>query len=347
MQASVVKDLNSEQEGLEPPTLSGSRFQGGFLIQPGLLRGERTFYDRSVMISLTFRSRLRRSLTLHVMKKRLDVLVVELGLLPSRQVAQTAIMDGGVIVDGVKVTKPGAATKEDAKIEILGDWQEKKYVSRGGFKLEKALAHFKVSVENKICLDVGASTGGFTDCLLKHGASLVYAIDVGYGQIDWSLRTNEQVIVKERMNARYATASEIYAENSEFASVAVADLSFISILKVLPACVALLAPQHDIIALIKPQFEAGKELVGKGGVVRDAQTHVAVLQTVVEQAATMHLQLRGLTYSPIKGPAGNIEFLAWWSNQSSMRSPIDIEAVVDSAHTDLHGAQAEPHSADA
>lgn len=290
------------------------------------------------------------------MKKRLDVLVVELGLLPSRQVAQTAIMDGGVIVDGVKVTKPGTATKDDAKIEIVGDWNEKKYVSRGGFKLEKALVEFGVSVKDRICLDLGASTGGFTDCLLKHGAALVYAIDVGYGQIDWSLRTNEQVIVKERMNARYAKASEVYADNAALATVAVADLSFISISKVLPACVALLSPPHDIIALVKPQFEAGKELVGKGGVVRDALTHVAVLQAVVEQAAALQLQLRGLTYSPLKGPAGNIEFLAWWnrgsqalssdnvSNEVVAGTAINIEAVVDIAHATLHKSAPEPYS---
>jgi 23S rRNA (cytidine1920-2'-O)/16S rRNA (cytidine1409-2'-O)-methyltransferase len=264
---------------------------------------------------------------------RLDLLIVELGLLPSRQVAQTAIMDGGVLVNGNKVTKPGSAVKPDANIELVGNWRDTKFVSRGGYKLERALQQFQVDPTGRICLDLGASTGGFTDCLLKHGADKVYAIDVGYGQLDWSLQQNPRVVVKDRTNARNLKPDDLYGDNDRRASLAVADLSFISLTKVLPAALTLLEPnESEIVALIKPQFEAGKEAVGKGGVIRSKTTHEAVLRDVAQFAAgELQLQLLALTYSPIKGPAGNIEFLAHWRNHGEAPA-LDFKSVVAEAH---------------
>jgi 23S rRNA (cytidine1920-2'-O)/16S rRNA (cytidine1409-2'-O)-methyltransferase len=271
---------------------------------------------------------------------RLDLLIVELGLLPSRQVAQTAIMDGGVLVNGNKVTKPGTAIKPDAKIELVGNWRDTKFVSRGGYKLERALEQFNFDPSNKICLDLGASTGGFTDCLLKHGAAKVYAIDVGKEQLDWSLKQDPRVIVKDKTNARTLKPEELYESvDVPRATLAVADLSFISLTKVLPAAVNLLAANDsDIIALIKPQFEAGREAVGKGGVVRDKATHQAVLREVVESAANLGLQIIDITHSPIKGPAGNIEFLGHWRLGQGDVNPaqLDIVAIVEKAHSELN-----------
>lgn len=273
---------------------------------------------------------------------RLDLLIVERGLVPSRQVAQTAIMDGGVIVDGQKVTKPGNPTKPDARIELVGDWQGSRYVSRGGLKLERALQELKIDVTGRICLDLGASTGGFTDCLLKHGATKVYAIDVGYGQLDWTLRNDERVVVKERTNARNLMPTELYEPDAPCATIGVADLSFISLTKVLPAAVALLQPgDATMIALIKPQFEAGREAVGKGGVVREKSTHLAVIGEVLEFAAGIGLSCIGLTYSPLKGPAGNIEFLAAWKNFGAAQN-IDLAAIVDEAHARLNAEKNQP-----
>lgn len=272
-------------------------------------------------------------------KKRIDLVVQERGLFASREAARTAIMDGAVIVDGTKVTKPGALVRDDAEITITNAWKElPKYVSRGGLKLEKAIAEFSVDVTEKVCLDVGASTGGFTDCLLQHGAKLVYAIDVGYGQLDWSLRTNPRVVVHERVNARKLIPSDLYNESSaERASIAVMDLSFISIQKVMPAIVQCLQEESRVIALIKPQFEAGPKQVGKGGVVRHPEVHAQVLETVLMEMSKLNLELMNLTFSPIKGPAGNIEFLAQWRITRTASEPnIDlVSKVVTRAHEDL------------
>lgn len=275
--------------------------------------------------------------------KRLDLVLQECGLVESRPLAQTAIMDGCVLVDGVKVTKPGALIKEGAKVELTGRWQPKRYVSRGGLKLEKALFEFGLSVENKICLDIGASTGGFTDCLLQKGAVRIFAIDVGYGQLDWSLRTNDKIVVKERINARSMNRADIYGEdqNGPFATLAVIDLSFISIAKILPACLNCLADDDaQIIALIKPQFEAGPELVGKGGIVRSAQTHYSVIESVLSAGHKLGLTAKQLTYSPVKGREGNIEFLVLWqrASQPEIFESMTIRAVVDAAHAELDGS---------
>lgn len=277
-------------------------------------------------------------------KKRLDLLLEERGLCASRQLARTAIMDGAVLVDGEKVTKPGTPVRDDVSIELTGSWREtKKFVSRGGLKLEKALDTFLIDLKERHCLDVGASTGGFTDCLLKRGASIVYAIDVGYGQLDWSLRSDPRVVVRERVNARTLVPGDLYDPGAEsFATLAVMDLAFISVTKVLPAVVLCLAENAEIVALIKPQFEAGPKLVGKGGVVRLAETHESVLIEVLQATARMGLHLAGLTFSPVKGPAGNIEFLAHWFRGSGVApGKIDTQAdviaqVVNDAHRYLN-----------
>ena len=278
---------------------------------------------------------------------RLDMAVLERGLLPSRQAAQAAIMDGGVLVNGQKVTKPGTPVKADAKIELTSSWQGAKYVSRGGFKLERALSVFNLDPAGRTCLDVGASTGGFTDCLLKHGASLVYAIDVGYGQLDWGLRQDERVVVMERTNARHLSVAELYrADDIPRANMLVADLSFISLRKVLPHCATFLvqAPTSDIVALIKPQFEAGRENVGKGGVVRGKETHIDVLSTTIADLAKQGMQVQAITHSPIKGPAGNIEFLGHWK-LAEQAVVVNINDIVEQAHRELKSAQTEVESA--
>lgn len=266
--------------------------------------------------------------------QRLDLLLVEKGLFPSREVAQAAIMDGGIIVNGEKITKAGTSIQLDAKIEITSDWQPRKYVSRGGLKLEKALEQFGLDVTGRICLDIGASTGGFTDCLLSHGAAKVYAIDVGYGQIAWSLRTDPRVVVLERINARNLDPALIYGEDMKRADMVVMDVSFISLDKVLPSCLTVVQKEKlDIVALIKPQFEAGKENVGKGGVVRCPDKHKEILQRVLHDAAKFNLRAKSLTYSPIKGPSGNIEFLVHWT--LSECCDIDVAQIVDEAHFNL------------
>lgn len=239
-------------------------------------------------------------------------------------------MDGGISVNGVKVTKPGTAIAVTAQIELISGWGQKKYASRGGLKLERALAEFAVDVTDRICLDVGASTGGFTDCLLQHGARKVYAIDVGYGQLDWRLRQDPRVVVKERINARNLTNAELYGQSDERADLAVADVSFISLLKVLPAVLSLLSPQPELICLIKPQFEAGKEAVSRGGVVRNAKDHVAVLESIIAQSAKLGLAALNLTFSPLQGPAGNIEYLIHWLSQARSVQ-IDVPSVVQEA----------------
>lgn len=267
-------------------------------------------------------------------KTRLDLLLEEQGLFPSRQVARTAIMDGGVLVDGVKITKPGTLIKDGASIQVTKDWQVQKYVSRGGFKLEKALIEFNLDVKDKVCLDVGASTGGFTDCLLQAGAGLVYAVDVGYGQIAWSLRTDPRVKVIERVNARNLNKQTLQDhDHSSFTvpELAVIDVSFISLLKVLPAVMTCLSESALVVALVKPQFEAGRrKLVKVESCARRKYTKKYRSRSLPAQPESLFAQ--ALTYSPLKGPQGNIEFLLLLSNSAAPRISADeIAAVVAAA----------------
>lgn len=235
-------------------------------------------------------------------KQRLDIALHERGLAPSREKARGMIMAGEVLVDGRMVDKPGTRVSLDNAVSVKS---KPRYVSRGGDKLAGALADFQFDVTGKICADVGASTGGFTDCLLQHGAAKVYAIDVGYGQLDYRLRQDARVIPIERTNARYL---EMLAER---VNLVVVDASFISLKLLLPAIKGWLTPQADVIALIKPQFEAGKKEVGKGGVVKDRTVHARVIEDILAFAQALGFGVCGLTTSPLKGPAGNTEFLAW------------------------------------
>ena len=239
-------------------------------------------------------------------KERLDSLIAKLGLAESREKAQSQIMAGNVFVNGQKVDKPGTKINVDSNVEIRGN--SLPYVSRGGLKLEKAIKEFNINLRGTLAMDVGASTGGFTDCMLQNGASKVYAIDVGYGQLAWKLRTDERVICLERTNVRYIT-DEVVKELVDFISI---DVSFISLTKVLPAVWKLLSSYGGIICLIKPQFEAGREKIGKKGVVRDKSVHIEVINKIVAFCIeNLDSQIRGLTYSPIKGPEGNIEYLLY------------------------------------
>jgi 23S rRNA (cytidine1920-2'-O)/16S rRNA (cytidine1409-2'-O)-methyltransferase len=251
-------------------------------------------------------------------KKRLDILLVERGLVESRQRAQSLIMAGQVLVDDDVVDKPGKQVPNNVQVTIR---EALPYVSRGGIKLEHALDRFEVDVTGKIVADVGASTGGFTDCLLQRGADGVYAIDVGYGQLAWQLRQDPRVIVLERTNIRYL---ESLPDRIDLATV---DVAFISLELVLPKVVDLLQRRGEIIALIKPQFEAGREQVGKGGVVNDPAVHRAVLEKVMAWAINDRLRVRGLTPSPLKGPAGNLEFFAYLSHDER-RENIDLEEAI-------------------
>ena len=253
-------------------------------------------------------------------KVRLDQLVFELGLTESRERAKTTIMSGHVFVNGQRADKPGMPVAPDAKVEVHGEALP--FVSRGGFKLDKALRVFPVDPAGKHCIDCGASTGGFTDVLLQHGAERVYSVDVGYGQLAWKLRNDERVINLERTNLRYITAEQI----PEALDLAVMDVSFISIRLVLPAVKALLKPEADLICLIKPQFEAGREEVGKKGVVRDVKVH---------EAPGIGLSVQGLDFSPIKGPEGNIEYICWMKNSTAPSAAIDAAAVVAASHEAL------------
>lgn len=259
-------------------------------------------------------------------KVRLDVLLVEKGLTESRERARTTIMSGIVFVDGQRVDKPGTSVSQDASVEVRGKTLE--FVSRGGLKLEKALPHFGVSAEGKTCMDVGASTGGFTDVLLQGGARRVYAIDVGYGQLAWRIRNNPRVIVMERTNIRAVTKEMIPDEPA----LAVIDVSFISLSLVLPVVRGLLAPDGEVICLVKPQFEAGREKVGKKGVVRDRDTHLEVLEAFSRHVEGAGFVLAGLTFSPIRGPEGNIEYLGYLKS-SGERAEIDFKTVVTQSHT--------------
>ncbi len=259
-------------------------------------------------------------------KKRLDQLVFERGLTESRERAKTTIMAGQVFVNGQRSDKPGTPVPEDAKIEIHGETMP--FVSRGGYKLDKALKVFPVDPAGSHCIDCGASTGGFTDVLLQHGASLVYAVDVGYGQLAWKLREDNRVVCMERTNVRYISGEQI----PELLDIAVMDVSFISIKLILPALKGILKPDADIICLIKPQFEAGKDKVGKKGVVRDIGVHREVVRDILDFCREHQLSCQGLDYSPIRGPEGNIEFLLWLKNSDNNTLEPDVDAVVDAAH---------------
>ena len=238
------------------------------------------------------------------MKNRLDVILVNKNLAPSREKAKAYIMSGIVYVNGQKEDKAGDLFDEEtAKVEVRGETL--KYVSRGGLKLEKALAEFPITLTGKICMDIGASTGGFTDCMLQNGAVKVYSIDVGHGQLAWSLRNDERVICMEKTNFRYMQPGDIEDE-PDFASV---DVSFISLTKILPPAYALIKNDAEMVCLIKPQFETTREKVGKKGVVRDAKVHEEVILSVLEFASSIGFQILGLTFSPIRGPEGNIEYL--------------------------------------
>jgi len=261
------------------------------------------------------------------MKTRLDVLLVERGMIESRERAKAVIMSGNVFIGGNKAEKPGIQVGDDIEIEIRG---RPDYVSRGGQKLEKALKFFGVMPAGKVCIDCGASTGGFTDCLLKNSAKLVYAVDVGYGQLAWSIRSDPRVVTMERTNIRFARPDMFKTEPE----LAVVDVSFISLALVLPVIRKLLTEDGEVLCLIKPQFEAGRESVGKKGVVRDPSIHRAVLETFISNATQSGFYVYGLTYSPVKGPEGKIEFLGWLGRRAAS-ADIDSAAVVADAHSEF------------
>ena len=265
------------------------------------------------------------------MKERLDVLLVQKGLAPSREKAKTMIMEGNVFVDHQREDKAGTFFDPSVNIEIHGNTL--RYVSRGGLKLEKAMAQFGIVLDDKVCMDIGASTGGFTDCMLQNGASKVYAVDVGYGQFAWKLRQDPRVVCMEKTNIRYVTPEDI-ADALDFASV---DVSFISLTKVLEPAKELLKDGAEMVCLIKPQFEAGKEKVGKKGVVRDPAVHIEVIERVILFAHSIGFGVLHLDYSPIKGPEGNIEYLVHIKKnaQTENEETIDVHAVVAVAHGEL------------
>ncbi len=286
------------------------------------------------------------------MKKRLDVMITERGLFESREKARAAIMAGTVYVDGQKEDKPGSMFRDEAEIEVRGNVLP--FVSRGGLKLAKAMKEFGLTLDGCVCMDIGASTGGFTDCMLQNGASKVYAVDVGYGQLAWVLRSDPRVVCMERTNIRYVKPEDI-GEPLDFASV---DVSFISLTKVLPPARMLLKENARMVCLIKPQFEAGREKVGKKGVVRDPAVHREVIERITGFAVQNGFTLLGLTFSPVKGPEGNIEYLMYIQKNEGEVPPagespevipeelqngtsampgitIDIPGIVDAAHSTL------------
>ena len=264
-------------------------------------------------------------------KKRLDVLLTEQGYADTRSKAQAIIMAGQVYVNGQKADKPGISYEETVQLEVRGDVCP--YVSRGGWKLEKALRDFGVKPDGFVCSDSGASTGGFTDCLLQQGAKKVFAIDVGYGQLDWKIRSDERVVVMERTNIRYVTPEDL----GEPLDLSVIDVSFISLSIVLPTIKTLLKPTGQVLCLIKPQFEAGREKVGKKGVVRDPDTHKEVLDNFVALADNLGFSILGLTFSPVKGPEGNIEFLGHLCMEQIEGIRPDTADIVRQAHETLKG----------
>lgn len=261
-------------------------------------------------------------------KLRLDVALFERGLVPSRERAKTTIMAGLVYVNGQKADKAGMTIPEDAEIEVRD--MGKAFVSRGGHKIEKALDYFGIDPKDLVVMDVGASTGGFTDCLLRRGAQKVYSIDVGYGQLAWSLRQDPRVVCMERTNIRYVTPEQL----TETPSLCVIDVSFISLKLVLPVVSSLLSEDGRVACLIKPQFEAGKGKVGKKGVVREPEIHLEVLENFVENAHEAGFAVQNVTFSPIKGPEGNIEFLGYLSKCAAETIP-ELAAVVHAAHEEL------------
>jgi 23S rRNA (cytidine1920-2'-O)/16S rRNA (cytidine1409-2'-O)-methyltransferase len=261
-------------------------------------------------------------------KERIDVLLVNRGFFPSREKAKSSIMAGEVFADGIRIDKAGSMVNIDTEIKIEGKLLP--YVSRGGLKLEKALKYFGINTFNKIALDVGASTGGFTDCLLKNGALKVYSVDVGYGQLDWKLRNDTRVINMERTNIRYLETL------SEMVDIVTIDVSFISLGIVIPSVDKFLKKNGELIALIKPQFEAGREKVGKKGVVKDKSVHIDVLEKVSKICKSLSYDIIGITYSPIKGPEGNIEYLIYAVKRPSGNININIPNVVETAHKNLN-----------
>ncbi len=268
-------------------------------------------------------------------KERLDILLVNKGLFESREKSKSAIMAGVVWIDGQREDKPGTKVPVESRIEIRENINP--FVSRGGLKLAKAVKEFNISLQGKACLDIGASTGGFTDCMLKNGAAKVVAIDVGYGQLAWELRKDERVICMERTNVRYVKPDDI-GFLSDFASI---DVSFISLTKVLPAVIELLEVEAELVCLIKPQFEAGREKVGKHGVVRDSGVHKEVINSIIAYVLSKELYIENLSYSPIKGPEGNIEYLLHLSKkyvadkETVVNTESMVDTVVDKAHKEL------------
>lgn len=269
-------------------------------------------------------------------KIRIDSLLVDLGYFESREKAKKTLMAGLVFVDGQRVDKAGTKIKEDADILVKG--KALKYVSRGGLKLEKAIKNYGLNLEDKVCMDVGASTGGFTDCMLMNGAKKVYSVDVGYGQLDYKLRNDDRVVNMERTNVRYLTSEEV-TEQLDFISI---DVSFISLKKVIPALKQFMKDTTEMVFLIKPQFEAGRAKVGKNGVIRDRKVHKAVIQDILKYVIIEEeMELIDLTFSPIRGPKGNMEFLGYVTNKEG-HGKVDTEevdaladAVVDAAHEEL------------
>lgn len=265
------------------------------------------------------------------MKERLDIILVKRNLAPSREKAKAMIMSGCVFVDGQREDKAGTSFPEDIKIEIHGNTL--RYVSRGGLKLEKAVESFQLCLQDKICMDIGASTGGFTDCMLQNGAAKVYAVDVGYGQFAWKLRQDSRVVCMEKTNIRYVTPEDIN-DVLDFASV---DVSFISLTKVLGPAKMLLKEDGEMVCLIKPQFEAGREKVGKKGVVRDKKVHLEVIEKILNFAGETGFTPVGLDYSPVKGPEGNIEYLVYLKKGSYelQEGTPDARQIVEMAHAEL------------
>ena len=267
-----------------------------------------------------------------VKKERLDILLVNKGLIESRERAKTMIMAGKVFVDGQRVDKAGEKVSIESNIECKGE--KLPYVSRGGLKLEKAIKTYDISLQDKVCTDIGASTGGFTDCMLQNGAKKVFSIDVGYGQFAWKLRTDERVVCMERTNIRYVTEEDL-GMLCDFASI---DVSFISLKKIMDATLGILGSKGEVVALIKPQFEAGREKVGKKGVVREKETHIEVVEDIINFLKDKGLNILGVNFSPIKGPEGNREYLVYFTKDKEKESNFqmsDIEKVVNESHIDL------------
>lgn len=267
-------------------------------------------------------------------KERLDKYLTDLGYFETKSKASAAILAGNVKINDEYITKAGYQINLNKEYDI--QVKSMPYVSRGGFKLKKAIDTFHPVVENRICFDAGASTGGFTDCLLQNGAKFVYAVDVGYGQLDWKIRSDKRVKTIEKTNLKICTPQDIYSEDDIWADLLVSDLSFISLTRVLKNLKILLNPEfHEMICLIKPQFEAGKDNVEKGGVVKDSKTHIEVIENVINCAVELDYSIKGLTYSSIKGPAGNIEYLIWLSTEK-LENSYNIKDIVSSAFENLN-----------